>query len=474
MKERDQRADPGRRDPGRGDRGRSDGPSEAATQLVVGPGGVPQRQVSEVLLSGPLVGERRLSSPRLTVGSHPSNDVVLADPTVSRFHLELEAGPRGYRLRDLDSTNGTWLNGIRVGEAWLPQAASLRLGQAVLQFSLTGAGVRVPASEREELAGLVGRSPRMRELFGLLERAAPTDATVLVEGESGTGKELVAAALHRASRRAGGPFVVLDCAAVPTTLIESEFFGHERGAFTGAVSRADGRFREADGGTLFLDEIGELPLELQPKLLRVLESKQVRRLGATQAEKVDVRLVAATNRDLAREVNRGSFREDLYYRLAVLRVKLPALRERLEDLPLLVRHFVAQSLPDEPARVDEIIGGISEENWSRLRALPWRGNVRELRNFIERTLALSGGLGAPPTLVSGAGAGAVTGAAAPGQTGAIDLDRPFTEHKAEVIERWERAYLLGQLARHGNNVSAAARAAGLDRMNFKRLLRRYR
>ena len=436
-----------------------------ATQIIEDPAGLPRRRMrAYVLRGGPERVQIKVKAPRFRIGAHQGNDLVIDHATVSRFHLEILADEQGYRVRDLGSTNGTFIDGIRVCDAYLPQQAMLRLGEVSLSFALTAEEEELPTSAREDFFGVVGRSPAMRELFAMLERAAPTDATVLVEGESGTGKERVAAAVHQASHRAAGPFVVLDCAAVPANLMESELMGHERGAFTGADSRKNGRAREASGGTLFLDEIGELPLEMQPKLLRVLESKQVRRLGGTTTETVDFRLVAATNRDLAREVNRGAFREDLYYRLAVVQVKVPALRERPEDLRLLVRHFVDLFLED-PRRAQEILRGISEENWRRLEGLPWSGNVRELRNFIERTLILSGG----PI-----NSEYIPDRQQPAASAAsIDLDRPFSQHKAAVIAAFEQAYLKGQLALHDNNVSAAARASGMDRMNFKRLLRKY-
>jgi two-component system, NtrC family, response regulator GlrR len=447
------------------------GPADA-TEVVRDAAGATSRRVREFRLVGP-EGEVRVVSPRFRIGSHPGNDLVLRDPTVSRFHLELEAEHLGYRVRDLESTNGTSVNGVRVLDAVLPAAATLRLGQVTLQFRLTPDRVSLPTHTRAEFFGLLGRSALMRELFSTLERVAPTDATVLIEGESGTGKERVAEAIHRASRRADGPFVVVDCAVVPLSLVESELFGHERGAFTGAVSRAEGRFREADGSTLFLDEIGELPPEIQPKLLRALESRQVRSIGGTRTESVNVRVLAATNRDLGREVNRGSFREDLYYRLAVVRLKVPPLRDRPEDLRPLVRHFIEKALTAEPGRPQEVLGGISEDNWRALESLPWPGNVRELRNLVERTLILSGGLADGLGEAAAAGAAQVRGE--PSLAGApVDLERSFSELKAEVVARFEQTYLEGQLARHGNNLSAAARASGLDRMNFKRLLKRYR
>ncbi len=416
-----------------------------------------------------------IRQPSLRVGSREGNDVELTDPAVSRVHFEIAADEHGFRLRDLESTNGTFVDGYRAQDVYLRPGSVIRAGDTELRFEPTQAEADVPASDAERFGPLVGRSVKLRELFATLERAAPTDATVLVEGETGTGKELVAQAVHGRSRRSGGPFVVFDCASVPANLVESELFGHEKGAFTGAGERRIGRLEEADGGTLFLDELGELPLDLQPKLLRALESREVRRVGGREHIPVDIRIVAATNRDLAREVNRGAFREDLYYRLAVVRVELPALRERRDDVRLLVEHFVRRALPDDGERAARILNGISEENWRRLEKHPWPGNVRELRNVIERTLALSQAGEQPslepPTTPPRAGAAPRGGApAAP----AVDLDRPFVDLKQETLAAFEESYLTGQLDRHGGNISRAAAASGIDRMYFKRLLKKYR
>jgi DNA-binding NtrC family response regulator len=260
--------------------------------------------------------------------------------------------------------------------------------------------------------------------------------------------------------------------------MESELLGHERGAFTGADGRRIGRFEEAHGGTLFIDEIGELPIELQPKLLRALEKREVRRIGGSQVIPVDVRVVAATNRDLVREVNRNTFREDLYYRLAVVRVRVPPLREREGDVPLLVEHFVRESLDGDEAATREAIASITEENWQKLVSHPWPGNVRELRNFIERTMAITGGVdaeAAPQAMSRVAGGAGVSGTVGPATLAgaAIDLARPFIEAREELLAHFEKGYLEAQLSRHGGNISRAARAAGLDRMHFKRLLARH-
>jgi two-component system, NtrC family, response regulator GlrR len=407
------------------------------------------------------------------IGSREGNDLVLPDTTVSRIHAEIVATAAGFLLRDLGSTNGTWVDDWRVGEIYLRPGARLRFGRAQVVFDLVGDESEVEISSRDRFGPVLGRSAAMREVFAVLERAAKSDATIVLEGESGTGKELAAEAIHRMSPRADRAFAVFDCASVPATLVESELLGHEKGSFTGATSRRIGRFEEADGGTLFLDEVGELPLDLQPKLLRALEKRELRRVGGSETIGVDVRIVAATNRDLAREVNRGAFREDLYYRLAVVRVKLPPLRERLEDLPLLVEHFVTQLLASDPARAQRALDGIGESTWKELRAHPWPGNVRELRNFVERTLALSG-----PKDAFGAGALAApvagpTPLASPAPSGGVDLGRSFLELKQETLARFEEAYLKGILAAHEGNYSRAAAAAGLDRMYFKRLLKKY-
>jgi transcriptional regulator with GAF, ATPase, and Fis domain len=281
-------------------------------------------------------------------------------------------------------------------------------------------------------------------------------------GETGTGKELVAEALHDESPRAGGPFVVFDCSAVTPNLIETELFGHVKGAFTGAVGDRVGAFEEADGGTLFLDEIGELPLDLQPKLLRALERREVKRVGSNKPKKVDVRIVAATNRALAEEVNRGRFREDLYYRLAVVEVRLPPLRERGEDVPILIDHFARElGRGAAPAFSERVVEGFLERTWP--------GNVRELRNAVARALSLAGpGAPAPAVVPETALAAGPEVASA----FAIDLKVPLKISVERLIDAYERAYLTEALRETGGNVSRAAELAGVNRKFIQRAFKR--
>jgi DNA-binding NtrC family response regulator len=319
---------------------------------------------------------------------------------------------------------------------------------------------RLPISSRTDFGGLVATSAAMRTVFGRLEKAAASDATVLLLGETGVGKSQAALALHRESARRAGPFVIVDCGAIPANLLESELFGHERGAFTGADSRRIGAFEEAHGGTLFLDEIGELPRDLQPKLLGVLESRSIRRVGASGTRAVDVRLVAATNRDLRQEINDGRFRADLFFRLAVIQVSLPSLRERPEDIPTLAEK-VLRSLGADSARIERLM---QPAFVAQLSASAWPGNVRELRNYLERCLVFDetpspGGEPEPGTVATG-------------QPMLADAALPYTEARDRALGQFERAYLNALLGRHGGKVVEAAEAAAIDRTYFYRLLRR--
>ena len=408
----------------------------------------------------------------LRIGSRPCNDLVLDDHAISRIHFEIVADERGFTLRDLGSSNGTLVDGYRVGEIGLKQGSRIQVGRTEIAFEIIDEEREVPLAETDRFGPLLGRSAAMRELFAVLEHIAGSDVTVLVEGESGTGKEVVVQAIHEASERKNEPLVVFDCAATPASLIESELFGHEKGAFTGASVTRAGCLEQADGGTLMFDEIGELPLDLQPKLLRVLENRQLRRVGGQEVRRANVRVVAATNRDLAAEVNNGSFREDLYYRLAVVRLKVPPLRDRADDIPLLGRHFAAQSGRDPEPTKAAIAALLGASKGAPLHALPWRGNVRELRNVVERQIALGPLSPALSSVVLGS-----TGPEAPQQAATsnaeVDLTRPFSEQKSEIIARFEQQYLDALLASYDGNISQAARAAGMERTQFKRLVKKY-
>ena len=285
--------------------------------------------VDLAVVDGPDRGLRhRITSGKVRVGTGAGVEVKLSDPTVSRLHCEIDVLPSGVRVIDLGSTNGIVASGVRIRDAELLGGGTLTMGATVLRLDVGGEALQLDLSPLDRFGSVIGGSAEMRRIYAILDRVAPTDATVLIQGETGTGKEAVARAVHEASRRADGPFVAIDCGAIAESLVESELFGHVRGAFSGAVQERRGLFEEADKGTLFLDEIGELPLSLQPKLLRALELREVRRVGSNTARKVDVRLLAATNRPLAQAVNEGTFREDLYYRLAVIEVGLPPLRAR--------------------------------------------------------------------------------------------------------------------------------------------------
>jgi transcriptional regulator with GAF, ATPase, and Fis domain len=398
------------------------------------------------------------------IGSHPGNNLVVNDKLVSRFHCSIARDGAGWRLTDTGSLNGTRLGGIRVRDAdlALPECR-ITLGESVVRVRELNPVSATDVAPALSFGELYGTSLPMRRLYELLRRAARSDADVLIEGESGTGKELIATEIVRRSGRADKPLIIVDCGAISPNLIESELFGHVRGAFTGAVRDRMGAFESADGGTVFLDEIGELPLEMQPKLLRALAAREVRRIGDGKVRKIDVRVVAATNRRLEREVNSSRFREDLYYRLSVLTVRVPPLRERLDDLQLLIDSFLTALDATEKAHLftPEVLGEMSRYDWP--------GNVRELRNYVERKVVLEG----EGTLGNGREATSIPPSAGHDEPAKIDLELPFKDAKDRVIEGFERAYLTALFAWAEGNVSRAARKANLDRMYLHRLLQRH-
>ena len=394
---------------------------------------------------------RELALERLVIGADPRADFVIADGAMSKFHCELRIVDATCVVKDLGSRNGTLVDQVPILEAPLRDGAILTLGRTQVRFEIGAREVAIALSQRDGFGRLRGSSIAMRKLYATLEAAASQASTVLIQGESGTGKELAAESLHAEGPRRDGPFVIVDCGALPPQLLESELFGHEAGAFTGATAAHVGAFEAAEGGTLFLDEIGELALDLQPKLLRVLDRREIQRLGSTHRRPVDVRIVAATNRDLKAEVNARRFRSDLYFRLAVIVVTMPPLRARPGDLPVLVQSIL-EVLGDRDSQQARAL--VSNELLPELVRHAWPGNVRELRNYIEATLARQEAALAPTDL---------------GEP-AIDIAQPLRTVRERWIRHVERRYLEALLVAHGNNVSAAARAAGLDRVHLYRLL----
>jgi DNA-binding NtrC family response regulator len=426
------------------------------TRTLAGRTAIAARKMDVVVLDG---ADRGASAPiteqGTRVGTAPSAQLRLSDPTVSRLHCQLFLRPEGVTVRDSGSTNGTWFSGARLHEADLAPDATLKVGGTTLRIRGGDEPVEIAISDRDAFDEVVGASVPMRHVYAIMERVAPTDATVLVQGDTGTGKELVARALHRASRRASGPFVAVDCGAIAPNVIESELFGHVRGAFSGAVADRKGLFEEAEAGTLFLDEIGELPLALQAKLLRTLETREIRRVGSNATRKIDVRLLAATNRSLAESVNDGSFREELYYRLAVVEVRLPPLHARREDIPMLAQRFYEQLTGDERPVPPELV--------STLMTRSWPGNVRELRNFVERCVSLG--------LEERAASSAPRGLA-PGLEAFVPVHMRLREAREAWMEQFEAGYARGVLAKTGGNVTRAAALAGVSRRFLQRMLAR--
>ncbi len=402
----------------------------------------------------------------IRIGKAPDNDLVLPDDTVSRYHLAIARVPEGLQVRDLGSTNGVRIGGAKVKEAIVDPGSVIRAGEVELAVRLEMQGVEIPPSNSERFGLALAQSVAMRRIFGLLERIAPTLATVLLTGETGTGKDVLARSIHGASPRASLPFEVVDCGAVTHTLIESELFGHERGAFTGAIAARAGAFERAHGGTIFLDEVGELPLELQPKLLRVLEAREYRRVGGNKTLAADVRVIAATTRDLPREVERGKFREDLYFRLAVVPIQVPPLRTRPEDIPILARKIL-----DAAGDVSGELR-IPDDTLVALRAHDWPGNVREMRNVLERAAYLARASGEPELRLVGLPTPRRT--AAPGfDPFQFEPGQSYRDTRAKYDGLFEKKYVTWLLGRHGGNVSAAAREAQMDRKHLSDLARKH-
>jgi DNA-binding NtrC family response regulator len=456
-----------------------DGPNTRLATEATPSRAVHLSQCKLVVLKGSQRGkEIVISGDVIRIGKADENDLVLPEETVSRVHCEILRDAKGHLLRDLHSTNGTFLDGAEIREAYIRAGSVITVGTVQIKFQPFEERIEILPSDKERLGELVGRSLKMREIYGLVERIAPTEATVLIDGETGTGKDLVARTIHSLSKRKNQPFIVVDCGAVSGTLIESELFGHEKGAFTGAATTRQGAFELAHGGTIFLDELGELSLDLQPKLLRVLEQREIRRVGGNRTIKVDIRVIAATKQDLPREVQKGKFREDLFFRLSVVQIRMPSLRERKEDIPLIVRAFLDR-LADGGRSIDE-------PTLSSLMAHDWPGNVRELRNVLERGLYLSstdpgeapGGGAVPVRLVSLGGqvpssGGAPTAGAATSGAAEFDAGKSYRENKEQWENDFEKRYLTWLMERAQGNISRAAREADMDRKYLHKLLKKH-
>jgi transcriptional regulator with GAF, ATPase, and Fis domain len=454
------------------------------------------RKSKLVVVSGPDQGrELEVGKSRISGGRSIINDLVLQDKAVSGAHFEIVTKDDGYRLVDLDSRNGTFVGDVRVREVFLKHGNQFRVGHTEIAFQPMQELVEIALSARDRFDRVIGGSTNMREIFATLEKVSPSDLTVLITGETGTGKELIARGIHNASPRKNKPFVVLDCGAIPRDLIESTLFGHEKGSFTGAVGQYRGCFEQANGGTIFLDEIGELDIGLQPKLLRVLEQREIKRVGGDRTLKVDVRVLAATNRDLRAMVNQGTFREDLYFRLSVMHVELPSLRERREDIVQIANHFLK-----DVAQRRNLPLQFTPDGLAALTSYSFPGNVRELRNIVERAASLASGpqvsradlvFGrdqSPSMLVAKdlATAGAVAAVAAslpanappPGPGAVFDPTQlvpglDFKEAKQRVVDAFEIAYLTALLTSHDGNITRSAQEAGLTRYHLRELLKRH-
>jgi transcriptional regulator with GAF, ATPase, and Fis domain len=421
------------------------------------------------ILEGPDRGRRFEldgTASRALVGKGPACDVKLSDPEVSRRHAVFDNGERPLRLTDLGSTNGTFVNGVKVLDAHLLGGENVRVGQSTIHVELVDRARAVPLTDAIRFGRTLGASAEMRRLYPLCERLAATQVPIIIEGETGTGKEVLAESLHEMGPRAKGPFMVFDCTSVPANLLESELFGHERGAFTGAVATRKGIFEQADGGTLLVDEIGDLDLALQPKLLRAMQRGEVRRVGSDRTIAVDVRIIAATRRDLDKEVHAGRFRDDLFFRLAVGRIELPPLRRRHGDVALLAAAFWKE------------FGGEGELPYalqSRWELYEWPGNVRELRNEVARRAAL-GDLADVDR--SGRDTEREPGGGIDPATRELRLpdsliDQPYARAKERVLAEFERRYVERIVDKHGGNVSKAALASGLALRYFQLLRARH-
>ncbi|MCB9597169.1 MAG: sigma 54-interacting transcriptional regulator [Sandaracinaceae bacterium] len=459
------------------------GPATKITYIDGRPTTITLRRCQLALIRGEELKEYVFERDVVTLGAMEDNDLVVDDETVSRNHCRIVREGDQYLLIDNGSTNGTFINRVRIREAFLHANCTITLGKTDIKFQAVDEKLHIVPSDRERYGDIIGRDRSMREIYAILEKIAPTDTTVVIEGETGTGKEVVARTIHQQSRRRDGPFMVFDCGAVPENLIESELFGHEKGSFTGAIGTRQGIFEMAHGGTVFLDELGELQLDLQPKLLRVLEQREVKRVGGGKPIKVDVRIVAATNRDLEAEVRAGRFREDLFYRLTVVRLLLPPLRDRRDDVLLLARHFLTQGRFNRDRLGGKKVTDFADDVIERLNAYEWPGNVRELHNVVERAVSFAENevvvLEDLPDHIAytrRGDSGSLSEKTNPNISlpdGGPELAGPFKDVKEAWIASFEEDYIAKLLEKNGGNISHAAKEADIDRKYFRKLMKKY-
>lgn len=391
--------------------------------------------------------KRSFTAAEVTIGQHPACEFLIKDPYISKRHCKLVNQDGILKLLDLASTNGTFLDGVRVGQTIIGRYGSFKIGQTRIDCRVLKTTEKIGKGKNDRMGSMVGRSKPMRGIFRLIERVASSDSSVLVTGESGTGKELVAREIHNFSPRRKGPFVAINCGAMPATIIESQLFGHERGAFTGAVERAPGLFEQAKGGTLFLDEIGEMPIEIQTRFLRVLETRTVRRVGGREEIEVNARVIAATNKDLRQLVSEKKFREDLFFRLYIVPVEIPPLRDRPDDIKALADFFIGAT----PKGVGKV--HFTEKALAKLLRHNWPGNVRELKNTLERSIFFA-------------------------RKNLIDADDlkfipvDDTIRAANSLKESEREFISSVLNNSFGNLSKAARKLGVSRTTLQKKIKR--
>ena len=433
-------------------------PDSPATKTVRG-STVYVRRFQVDVLDGPDRGASAVSTDdELTIGTAEGVGLRLSDPSISRHHCALKVTERGLELRDLGSTNGTYVGDVEVVRGFVRSGARIRAGTSLLGITVLRDQIAHELATDDRFGELIGASPAMRRLYPVLEKCARSDVTVLLHGETGTGKELVAEAIHLASPRRDRPFVVCNCTTLAPTLLESELFGHVRGAFTGADRDRKGLFEAAHGGTIFLDEIGELPIAVQVKLLRVLENREIKRIGSPDPLHIEIRVIAATIRDLAEMVRQNTFRDDLFYRLNVGAVYLPPLRTRTDDIEPLVHHFIEIF----NQRLGRTVSGPTPQVLDIFARYPWPGNVRELANVIERSMVVCRGTlilpeNLPPHL--------------------FEVRAPVASDEPEMpdltLQAAEREQILRALQASGGKRVEAARRLGLSRRTLYRKLSRY-